>query len=128
VQAAQKMVLDCMLEPDIPDRRWRHNGEALSALFGLPHSEPLSVEDLQRRERRIKALASETRRLLQSQPTVIRVPVPAKVFGDVHGQLRDLLLLFGHYGFPSHHCGDIETTTYIFNGDWIDRGAHQIEV
>eukprot|EP00277_Geminigera_cryophila_P012643 CAMPEP_0179453636 /NCGR_PEP_ID=MMETSP0799-20121207/37581_1 /TAXON_ID=46947 /ORGANISM="Geminigera cryophila, Strain CCMP2564" /LENGTH=395 /DNA_ID=CAMNT_0021250875 /DNA_START=32 /DNA_END=1222 /DNA_ORIENTATION=- len=129
VQAAQKMVIDCMYEPDMPDRKWKQNGEALSALFGLPHSEDLSIEEMQRRERRIKAMASETRRLLQAQPTVIRVPVPAKVFGDVHGQLRDLLLLFGHYGFPSHHWGgDIETTTYIFNGDWVDRGAHQIEV
>ena len=32
------------------------------------------------------------------------------------------------YGFPSHHGGDIETTSYVFNGDWVDRGAHQLEV
>ena len=45
----------------------------------------------------------------------------------MHGQLRDLLLLFGWYGFPSHKSGDIQTTSYVFNGDWVDRGPHQLE-
>lgn len=57
------------------------------------------------------------------------MPAPAKVFGDLHGQFRDLLLLFGHHGFPSHYLGgDVETTAYVFNGDFVDRGAHQLEV
>ena len=43
------------------------------------------------------------------------------------GQLRDLLLLFREFGFPSHRRGDIECTNYIFNGDFVDRGAHQLE-
>jgi len=46
----------------------------------------------------------------------------------VHGQLRDLLLLFGWYGLPTHKGGDVQTTTYVFNGDWVDRGEHQLEV
>ena len=46
----------------------------------------------------------------------------------MHGQFRDLLLLFAHHGFPSHRGGDVETTSYVFNGDWLDRGAHQLEV
>lgn len=129
--------------------------------------------------------------VVKNQPTLVRVKAPVKVFGDIHGQMRDLLLLLCRYvclrlhtqtyvshlqtfvchsahthtythfnvtctcmyvyilqthlnvflihshaselacfrfGFPTHKGGDIETTTYVFNGDWIDRGAHQLEV
>ena len=59
---------------------------------------------------------------------MVRVCAPAKVFGDLHGQLRDLLLLFAHHGFPSHRGGDVEAVAYVFNGDFVDRGAHQLEV
>jgi hypothetical protein len=51
-----------------------------------------------------------------------------QVFGDVHGQLRDVLLLFQLYGYPSHQPGDVESISYVFNGDWVDRGAHQLEL
>jgi hypothetical protein len=59
---------------------------------------------------------------------VVRAPSPTKVFGDIHGQLRDLLLLFREHGFPSNKGGDVESTTYVFNGDFVDRGCHQVEV
>ncbi len=44
----------------------------------------------------------------------------------MHGQFRDLLVLFREYGYPSNR-GDIETVKYIFNGDFVDRGFHQLE-
>ena len=40
-----------------------------------------------------------------------------------HGQFRDLLLFFLEFGCPSHRCGDVEYCEYVFNGDWVDRGA-----
>ena len=59
----------------------------------------------------------------------MRARLPTKIFGDVHGQLRDLLVLFGSFGFPSHkRGGDVELCSYVFNGDYIDRGTHQCEV
>jgi hypothetical protein len=76
----------------------------------------------------MKRLGEEAKRIVQLQPMVARVPSPAKVFGDVHGQLRDLLLLFREHGFPSNKGGDIESTVYVFNGDFVDRGSHQVEV
>lgn len=73
-------------------------------------------------------LADDVQRVLSAEPTVARCRAPAKIFGDIHGQFRDLLLLLGHHGFPSHRGGDVETVSYVFNGDWTDRGAHQLEV
>ena len=52
----------------------------------------------------------------------------SKIFGDVHGQLRDVLLLFGAFGVPTHKGGDVELCSYVFNGDFVDRGAHQCEL
>ncbi len=53
---------------------------------------------------------------------------PVKIIGDIHGQLPDLLDLFRTFGFPTKYGGDIETTSYIFNGDFVDRGMFDLEV
>ena len=77
---------------------------------------------------KMAALCAETRRILSAQPIVLSVPQPCKVFGDIHGQLRDLLLLFREYGFPNNKGGDVDAVKYVFDGDFVDRGAHQLEV
>ena len=103
-------------EKDVSDFKWMLEGTALAELLGTPNiAEQLSL---------LVKLAAETKRVATAQPMVVRVSAPAKIFGDVHGQLRDLLLLFAHHGFPSHHGGDVETTAYVFNGDFVDRGVH----
>lgn len=43
------------------------------------------------------------------------------VVGDVHGQLHDVLFLLRDAGFPSEEC------TFVFNGDYVDRGAWGLE-
>uniref|UniRef100_A0A1J3H6P5 Serine/threonine-protein phosphatase n=1 Tax=Noccaea caerulescens TaxID=107243 RepID=A0A1J3H6P5_NOCCA len=43
------------------------------------------------------------------------------VVGDLHGQLHDLLFLLKDAGFPCHN------RFYVFNGDYVDRGAWGFE-
>ncbi|XP_031737749.1 LOW QUALITY PROTEIN: serine/threonine-protein phosphatase 7-like [Cucumis sativus] len=43
------------------------------------------------------------------------------VVGDIHGQFHDLLFLLQDAGFPS------ENRFFVFNGDYVDRGAWGLE-
>ena len=60
--------------------------------------------------------------------TVVDVVVPEKqdakvvVVGDIHGQYHDLLKLFEIAGWPEN-----EKTTFVFNGDFVDRGGWGVE-
>jgi disulfide oxidoreductase YuzD len=44
------------------------------------------------------------------------------VVGDLHGSLKDLSYIIDRFGIPGRRY------RYIFNGDFVDRGPHQIEV
>lgn len=44
------------------------------------------------------------------------------IVGDLHGQLQDLLAILEFQGMPS------ATNWYLFNGDFVDRGSHSVEV
>jgi hypothetical protein len=106
-------------EAPVRDTEWNVEGELLEKMLG-----PTAAD----RQHSLSKLARHCQAEVARQPTVVRISQPVKVFGDVHGQLRDLLLLFREFGQPSHRGGDIECVKYVFNGDFVDRGAHQIEV
>ena len=77
--------------------------------------------------RRVVELAQACKRIAAAQPPLVRARLPCKIFGDTHGQLRDVLLLFASFGAPTHkNAGDVELCSYVFNGDFIDRGEHQV--
>jgi hypothetical protein len=121
------------------DRDWNLDGEALRELLAeaFPREDAslkeLAGQDFEfptmaHRAQAICLLANHCKTIVKSQPTLVNVPAPCKVLGDIHGQFRDMLILLARFGFPTHKGGDVETTSYIFNGDWIDRGQHQLEV
>ena len=77
--------------------------------------------------RDLEPLFEELQALLAAEPTVLEVRTPARIFGDIHGQLGDLLRLFKAYGRPDRF-GDINLVDYVFNGDFVDRGPCSCDV
>jgi serine/threonine-protein phosphatase PP1 catalytic subunit len=59
--------------------------------------------------------------ILRAEPTILHLASPINVCGDVHGQLNDLLLAFDVGGVPP-------TQTWLFLGDYVDRGPKSVEV
>eukprot|EP00049_Salpingoeca_infusionum_P003194 m.64365 g.64365 ORF g.64365 m.64365 type:complete len:1340 (-) comp12010_c0_seq4:603-4622(-) len=63
-----------------------------------------------------------------TEPSVLELQAPIKVFGDLHGQMVDALRFFNTYGSPNNKTGDIHIVSYLFVGDFVDRGPHSLEV
>ncbi|KAI4334171.1 hypothetical protein L6164_018892 [Bauhinia variegata] len=74
----------------------------------------------------IADLCDSAERIFSSEPSVIQLRAPIKIFGDLHGQFGDLMRLFDEYGAPST-AGDIAYIDYLFLGDYVDRGQHSLE-
>ncbi|KAL2331876.1 hypothetical protein Fmac_019457 [Flemingia macrophylla] len=74
----------------------------------------------------IADLCDSAERIFSSEPTVLQLRAPIKIFGDLHGQFGDLMRLFDEYGAPST-AGDIAYIDYLFLGDYVDRGQHSLE-
>lgn len=95
---------------DVMDNEW-DDPTLLTQLFSTEYMDTLIL------------LANAVCKLLASQPPLVAASPPCRVFGDLHGQLRDLLLFFHAFGMPGR-----DGTTFVFNGDFVDRGRHQLEV
>ncbi|KAI9072574.1 hypothetical protein K1719_045461 [Acacia pycnantha] len=74
----------------------------------------------------IADLCDSAERIFSSEPTVLQLKAPIKIFGDLHGQFGDLMRVFDEYGAPST-AGDIAYIDYLFLGDYVDRGQHSLE-
>ena len=58
---------------------------------------------------------------LASSDTVLKVPTPSIVIGDIHGNIEDLVQIFNRFhDFTKYH--------FLFLGDYVDRGIHSVEV
>ncbi|XP_043719422.1 serine/threonine-protein phosphatase BSL3-like isoform X2 [Telopea speciosissima] len=74
----------------------------------------------------IADLCDSAERIFSTEPSVLQIRAPVKIFGDLHGQFGDLMRLFDEYGSPST-AGDIAYIDYLFLGDYVDRGQHSLE-
>eukprot|EP00041_Stephanoeca_diplocostata_P011711 m.193681 g.193681 ORF g.193681 m.193681 type:complete len:676 (+) comp18639_c0_seq1:160-2187(+) len=115
-----RVAMAMQAETDIDDSEWMMQGTFLADMLGT--NVPAEQVD------KINCLARACHTVLRQQPSLVRVSQPCKVFGNVHGQLRDLLAMFREHGFPVHAGGDVEICNYVFNGNYINGGAHQVEV
>ena len=76
----------------------------------------------------IASLTKQCMEIVSSQPNILKVSAPVKVFGDIHGQYIDLMNFFNKWGSPSEGPnGDIMTNDYLFLGDFVDRGNLSLE-
>ena len=66
-------------------------------------------------------LIQEVQDLLLDKPAVRYIDGSVCVVGDIHGNFIDLIRIFARSGYPPK-------TKYIFLGDYIDRGAMDLDV
>lgn len=66
--------------------------------------------------------------ILRNEDSLVQVPLPCRVYGDIHGQLLDLLEFFNAFSWPDKRRGDIFSMNYIFLGDFVDRGNYSVDV
>ncbi|CAE7739539.1 Upf1, partial [Symbiodinium pilosum] len=66
--------------------------------------------------------------LLRLEDSLVEVRFPCRVYGDIHGQLLDLLEFFNAFSWPDKRRGDIFSMNYVFLGDFVDRGAYSCDV
>lgn len=75
----------------------------------------------------VDKLTDTARSILCKEPNCVEIDCQGEdsrviVVGDIHGQFYDLLFLFRHVGLPS------ENQFYVFNGNYVDKGAWGMEV
>ncbi|ELP88331.1 serine/threonine protein phosphatase PP-X isozyme, putative [Entamoeba invadens IP1] len=68
----------------------------------------------------IYQLTNKVVELMSKEPTVLTLNLPCTVVGDIHGQFHDLKELFSIAGTPPE-------TTFVFLGDYVDRGHYGLE-
>jgi hypothetical protein len=65
---------------------------------------------------------------LAKESHVVQIEGPVRVFGDIHGQFLDLVQFFHLFGSPDKMTGRGRDTTFVFLGDFVDRGFYSLEV
>jgi protein phosphatase len=66
-------------------------------------------------------LLSSVHEILDGEPLLLHLSGDMHIVGDIHGNIDDLLRIFEKGGYPPD-------ATYLFLGDYVDRGIFGIEV
>lgn len=92
--------------------------EIIQKLLEVRHQKPGKMVKLLEQE--IQGIIKSARSVFLSQNMLVEVSAPVRVCGDIHGQFSDMLRLFEYGGFPP-------ASSYLFLGDYVDRGRQGIE-
>jgi serine/threonine-protein phosphatase 4 catalytic subunit len=68
----------------------------------------------------VKIICDMAKSLLSKEENVIYLSAPITICGDLHGQFYDLKEVF-------KNGGEVSENTYLFLGDFVDRGYHSLE-
>ena len=79
------------------------------------------------KESELIKLLEKIKDLLIKEDNLLYIPFPIIVVGDIHGQLFDLLSLFEKSEKEWKNKNIKENITYLFLGDYVDRGHYSIE-
>jgi serine/threonine-protein phosphatase PP1 catalytic subunit len=71
-------------------------------------------------EQNITLLCAAARGAILGQPPLLEIEAPVKILGDIHGQFDDLLRYFD--------LTNVQESSYLFLGDYVDRGKKSLEV
>jgi hypothetical protein len=68
-------------------------------------------------------------KLLETEDSLVKIDGEVKVFGEIHAYYDGLMNLFNCFGspIPDSLTEDIACYTYVFLGDFIDRGPQSLE-
>ena len=72
-------------------------------------------------EELLLGLIEEFIEIIKEEKTVLEINENVVVVGDIHGNLQDLIRILTKFGLPPQ-------TSYLFLGDYIDRGSFSVEV
>ncbi len=71
-------------------------------------------------EQEVKDICKLCQEVFRSQPMMLEINAPLHICGDIHGQYVDLLRIFEWAKLPP-------ASTYLFLGDYVDRGQQSLE-
>ncbi|XP_030568679.1 serine/threonine-protein phosphatase PP1-like [Drosophila novamexicana] len=93
----------------------KHLDDLIDTLLAWKFDKRINVPEVD-----IFKLLQIARGVLIEEPMLLEIEAPINVLGDIHGQYGDMLRYFDSAGHPPK-------ASYLFLGDYVDRGKHSVE-